>query len=92
MNNVFIEISGLTDEQMRQKKPRRDVSELRQMVWFLMVAHGSRVCDICREYNYHRSTLEYAIGKFDLFEMEVIDARFEKKRKVFLDKQITEIN
>lgn len=92
MNNVYIEISGLTDEQMRQKKPRKEVSELRQLVWFMMVAaQGERVCDICREYNYHRSTIEYALRKFDVTKIELVNENFDKKRRAFIAKQVSEI-
>lgn len=91
MNNVYIEISGLTDEQMRQKKPRKEVSELRQLVWFMMVVQGERVCDICREFDFHRSTVEYAISKFDTSEIELVNEKFDKKRRAFIAKQVSEI-
>jgi hypothetical protein len=91
MTNVYIEISGLTDEHLRQKKPRKDVSELRQLVWFMMVAQGERVCDICREYNFHRSTIEYAISKFDVANIEAVNEKFDRKRREFIAKQVSEV-
>ena len=87
MNNVYIEISGLSDEQLRQKKPTKEVSEIRQLMWTMMVSQGERVCDICREFDFHRSTIEYAINKYKNRDILLVDKIFDKKRRAFLSKQ-----
>jgi len=69
--NEYQHIAKLTDEEMRKKKPHRELSERRMMVWYMCYANRIRVSNLCREYGFSRNTIEYAIKRCsDLYETD----------------------